>query len=455
MKTKDKMISGFSKLSKPEKIAWLAKHFLTSNPMEAAREFASFWHSNLEAQKLFDGISENTLTNFYMPYGVAPNFVIDDRVYCVPMVIEESSVVAAASSSAKFWESRGGFRTQILGTTKVGQVHFIWQGNDTLKLFSYFNAIKPLLLDSVKHLTSNMEQRGGGIKDVQLRYMPEVEQDYYQLYVTFETCDAMGANFINSILETFAQVFTNEALHYHEFSDLEQHIPIIMSILSNYTPECLVRAWVSCDIDKLGEFDEMSSSEFAHKFVTAVKIAQNDVFRATTHNKGIYNGIDAVVIATGNDFRAIEACGHAYAARSGQYRSLSQASIAGNQFIFSLELPLALGTIGGLTKIHPLARLSLDLLGNPSATELMSITAAVGLAQNFAAVRSLITTGIQKGHMKMHLHNILTHFEATPYEREAAVVHFEQTTISFSSVRSFLQQLRSQFNNASELIPIG
>jgi hydroxymethylglutaryl-CoA reductase len=442
MKTKDKMIAGFSKFSKPEKLAWLAKHFFTSNPMEVAREFASFWHTNVEAQRLFDGISENTITNFYMPYGVAPNFIINHNIYCVPMVIEESSVVAAASSGAKFWYTRGGFNAEVVSMTKLGHVHFIWHG-DPVKMYGFINYLRPYLLQTVKPITANMDERGGGITNIELLYMPEVEKGYYQLKVSFNTCNAMGANFINSVLETFAQVMVQEAETYADFDRNEQDIQVIMAILSNYTPDCLVRSWVECDIAQLDGVGELAAYEFAEKFVCAVRIAENDPYRAATHNKGIYNGIDSVVIATGNDFRAIEACGHAYAARKGKYASLSHAEIIGNKFRFELEVPLAVGTIGGLTKIHPLAKRSLELLDNPSAETLMHIMASVGLAQNFAAVRSLVTTGIQKGHMKMHLNNILSHFEANEQERENALCYFSDKIVSFASVRSFLDELRN------------
>lgn len=444
MRTKEKMIAGFSKFSKPEKIAWLAKHFFTDNPMDVAREFASFWHTNVEAQRLFDGMSENTISNFYMPYGVAPNFLVNHKLYCVPMVIEESSVVAAASSGAKFWYTRGGFDSQVVSTIKVGHVHFIWNGIDPVKMYSFFNDIKPYMLQAIKPLTENMEKRGGGVHRLSLLHLPEIENGYYQLKLEVETCDAMGANFINSILEELSKILTDKANTYYDFNYTERDIQIIMAILSNYTPECLVRCHVQCKINELGNFEDMDANEFAEKFVRAVNIAKKDVYRATTHNKGIYNGIDAVVIATGNDFRAIEACGHAYASRDGQYRSLSDAWIADGSFHFELEVPLAVGTVGGLTKIHPLAHRSLQLLGNPSAEELMSVIAAVGLAQNFAAVRSLVTTGIQKGHMKMHLHNILSHFAAAPHEIDAALTYFQEQTISFSSVRNFLDALRNQ-----------
>ena len=186
----------------------------------------------------------------------------------------------------------------------------------------------------------------------------------------------------------------------------------------------------------------MSPEEFAQRFYQAVRIAEIDPYRATTHNKGIYNGVDAVVIATGNDFRAIEACGHTYASRNGQYSSLSHCKIENGVFKFWLDLPLAVGTVGGLTSLHPIAKRSLELLEQPDSRTLMKIIAATGLAQNFAAVRSLVTTGIQKGHMKMHLLNILNQLKADQSEEVAAIEHFADEIVSFSAVREFLEKLR-------------
>jgi hydroxymethylglutaryl-CoA reductase len=203
---------------------------------------------------------------------------------------------------------------------------------------------------------------------------------------------------------------------------------------------------VECPIQSFAELARsqgLDAEALTRRFHRAVRIAQIDPYRATTHNKGIYNGIDAVVLATGNDFRAIEACGHTYASRDGQYRSLSSCTVENGTLRFELDIPLAMGTVGGLTALHPLAKLSLELLGNPSAEELMCITAAVGLAQNFAAVRSLITTGIQQGHMKMHLTNILNHLGANDEEAAAAQHYFQHQTVSFSAVRSFLLEKRS------------
>jgi len=439
----DKQIAGFSKLSKTEKIHWLAQNFLYNNPINVAKEFASYWHDSIEEQKIFDGFSENTITNFFLPFGVAPNFKINNKLYAVPMVTEESSVVAAAANAAKFWFDRGGFKAEVISTLKIGQVHFNYKGSFE-KLKTFFPTLKSDLILGTRDITANMDKRGGGIVDIELIDLSDQLEHYYQLRCSFETCDSMGANFINSVLERFGQLLVelvqeNDILSYHE-----KDIKIIMCILSNYTPDCLVHAEVSCAIDMLGEIEGMPAEEFATKFVQAVKIAKIDPYRAATHNKGIMNGIDSVVLATGNDFRAIEACVHTYACKSGTYSSLSDASIENGVFKFWMTLPLALGTVGGLTALHPLAKKSLELLGKPSAEELMKITAVVGLAQNFAAVKSLTTTGIQQGHMKMHLSNILMSLQATEEELENAKEYFNGKVISFGAARDYLNNLRKK-----------
>lgn len=443
-RNEEKEISGFSKLSKRDKIYWLAKNFLYANPVDIFKEFADYWHDNVEAQKLLDGFSENTLTNFPVPFGIAPNFKINGKVYAVPMVIEESSVVAAASNAAKYWLSRGGFKATVISTKKVGQVHFIYRGNKD-KLFRFFTDKKDDFKKSVKHITTNMEQRGGGVLDMELIDFTHLEPDYYQLRAYFETVDSMGANFINSCLEEFGNklvAMVNESI---VFNDSEKDVEVIMCILSNYTPECLVHAEVSCRVDELGTFENgtISADEFAWKFERAVNIACIDPYRATTHNKGIMNGIDAVVLATGNDFRAIEACVHTYACRDGVYRSLSKCEVENGVFRFWIEVPIAVGTVGGLTSLHPLAKRSLELLGNPNARTLMEIIACTGLAQNFAAVRSLTTSGIQAGHMKMHLTNILASMQANDEEVAEARNFFENRVVSVSAVREFLEKLRN------------
>jgi len=426
-----KTITGFSKLSKRGKIKWIVENFF-KDPEVVMKELVSYWHTNEEQQEILDGFSENTISNYPMPYGVAPNFLINGVPYVIPMVIEESSVVAAAAAAAKFWMEKGGFQTSILGTQKIGQVHFSWEGEfDQLKKMEASLATK--LKEGCHDLTERMEKRGGGILDLQFVAKPEIAPHFYQLIAHFETCDSMGANFINSCLERFSAILAVELTPFGAFDS-------IMSILSNYTPECVVRAEVKCPIEDLGQFPEgMTAQEFATRFKLAIDIARKDVYRATTHNKGIFNGIDAVVLATGNDFRAVEASGHTYASRDGQYRSLSQCNIENGVFHFWLDIPLALGTVGGLTSLHPIAKRSLELLNFPSARQLMQIISAAGLAQNFAAIRSLVTTGIQKGHMKMHLHNILKQMEANPEQTKEAIEYFADKVVSYNDVRLFLK----------------
>ena len=433
-----KSISGFSKFSKSEKINWLVANYFANNT-QARRILEAYWNQDQKLQQLHDEFIENTISNFYMPFGVAPNFLINDKLYTLPMTIEESSVVAAAGNAAKFWMSRGGFKTTVLSTEKIGHVHFTFKGQKEA-LMNCFEDLKPQLLKATAPLTKNMEKRGGGILDLQLIDCTSKMAHYYQLEVTFETVDAMGANFINSCLEQISTTFKTLS---KDASILNGFQPeVVMSILSNYVPHCVVRAEVSCTVDDLKLNGHFTGNEFAKKFIQAVEIASVEPYRAVTHNKGIMNGVDAVVIATGNDFRAVEAGVHAYAAKDGQYRSLSHANIKDNVFRFWVDLPLALGTVGGLTALHPMVKLALELLEKPSAKELMQIVAAAGLAQNFAALRSLTTTGIQKGHMKMHLLNILNQLQANPNEKEQLITHFKTHSVSHRAVVEALKKLR-------------
>ncbi|MGO4772543.1 hydroxymethylglutaryl-CoA reductase, degradative [Flavobacterium sp. W22_SRS_FK3] len=427
-------VAGFSKLSKKEKINWIVNEYF-STPEEAHNIIRNYWNSDEKLQQLHDEFIENTITNFYIPLGVAPNFLINGKNKTIPMAIEESSVVAAASKSAKYWATRGGFKTTVIDTEKIGQVHFTFNG-DAQKLEVLFNLIKPKFFSETKSITKNMQLRGGGILDIQLKDKRNLLANYFQLHATFETKDSMGANFINSCLEQFATTLKEEAQN----ADLE--IEVIMSILSNYVPNCIVRAEVSCPVKDLTEKHITNPQDFAERFVQAVQIAEVEPYRAVTHNKGIMNGVDAVVLATGNDFRAVEAGVHAYASRNGQYSSLSHAKIENGVFTFWLEIPLALGTVGGLTSLHPLVKLCLEILQKPSAKELMEIIAVAGLAQNFAALRSLTTTGIQEGHMKMHLNNIINQFEANEQERLLIKTHFKKIAVSHSAVVEFIENLR-------------
>jgi hydroxymethylglutaryl-CoA reductase len=437
MTKNERIISGFSKLNRSQRIDLIGDRLGLD---EASRlVLDNFLHQNPSTQALFEEFSENFLTNFFMPMGVVPNMVVNGKSYIVPMVIEESSVIAAAARAAKFWASLGGFRARVAGMVKKGQVHFTWSGKAEY-LTKVFPVLKEKMLAATEELTSRMRQRNGGITSVDLVDKTSELSNYYQVDVSFETADAMGANFINSCLETMAAVLVDELNN----PERKGEASVIMSILSNYTPDSLVECWVECDINELAPFSgKLKPEEFARKFEMAVSIAQLDVSRAVTHNKGIYNGVDAVVLATGNDWRAVEACGHAFAASNGNYRSLTFAQIDGNRFRYTLRLPLALGTVGGLTKTHPVSKLALELLENPNAETLMMIAAAAGLANNFAAVASLTTVGIQQGHMKMHLTNILNQLGANTEEKSACVQYFSDKNIAYAEVEKYLDQIRS------------
>lgn len=436
-----KPVNGFSKLSKQQKIEWLAENYLSKTP-EAVAILQNYWNTDESLQKLHDEFIENTISNYYLPFGIAPNFEINDRLYAIPMAIEESSVVAAASKAAKFWGERGGFKAEVINMTKIGQVHFMFKGRKE-HLHQFFEENRQKMIAAVAPITRNMEKRGGGILDLELIDKTSDLDNYYQLFVKFDTRDSMGANFINSCLEKFAEVLRKQAKETDYFSEEEKLLEIVMSILSNYVPECIVRAEVSCPVDQLSDNPEIQGKDFAEKFIQAIKIAEIEPYRAVTHNKGIMNGIDAVVLATGNDFRAVEAGIHAYASRNGKYTSLTHAKVEEGIFHFWMEIPLALGTVGGLTSLHPLVKLALNMLQDPSAEELMKITAVAGLAQNFAAVKSLTTTGIQQGHMKMHLMNILNQQQATEDEKQQLITYFTKNTITHSGVIEQLERIRS------------
>jgi hydroxymethylglutaryl-CoA reductase len=435
MSDEKKLIQGFSKLTRAEKINWLIQELNLDK--STAVFLDSFELKNPEIQSIIAELSENQISNYHLPFSVAPNFLVNGKLLAFPLVTEESSVVAALAKAAGYWSKRGGFHTKIIGTTKKGQVHFKWKGNHE-KLKNTFHEIKTDLLKETTPLTQNMEKRGGGIGEIQLKHLPDIQADYYQIDVSFETRDAMGANFINSCLEQMGKTLQKFIANSGLFSAEEQNVEIIMAILSNYVPGSRVIVWVECPVTDLAENPEKSKL-FAEKFVLAIHIAQRDISRAVTHNKGVFNGIDALAVATGNDYRAIEAGAHAYAAKDGRYRGLSSAQIKNNIFRFEMEIPLAVGVVGGVTALHPLAKLAMKILKNPSGPELMGYIATAGLASTWSAVNALVTGGIQKGHMKMHLSNILNRFNLSEDQKTAAKIWFSNKEISYSAVQKYLE----------------
>ncbi len=433
------IIHGFSRLTREEKIrtasGWVSDGDAFLKELEKLH-----YAGKVNAGDLED-FSENAISLYPLPFSVAPNFLLNGNMYHFPLVTEESSVVAAAAAAAKFWAERGGFHARVLGTIKTGQLHFTWKGASA-DLFAVLPELEKYIRQNLHHLTAAMEERGGGITGMELLDMTGQLENYYQLRISFETGDSMGANFINSCMEeagNLAGEFLAEKYHIKK-DDFE----VIMAILSNFTPGCLVEVYVECKPGHLSQPGmEYTGWDFALKFKKAVDIALIDPYRAVTHNKGIYNGVDALMLATANDFRAVEANGHAYAARDGQYRGLSYVTLDKERFHFGLRIPVALGTVGGLTRLHPLAKWSFDMLGNPGASELMMMAATVGIANHFSAIKALITIGIQHGHLRMHMVNILSALDASNQEKNAVLEHFDGKTVSYSDIRKFLEKKRS------------
>ncbi len=430
------IIRGFSKLTEEEKRNFIAR--FCTDPLQAEDRLERFLMEDENERSQFLELSENTISSFHTPYGIAPNLVVNGKIYHVPLVIEESSVVAAVSHSARFWADCGGFTVKNVTTVKLGHVYFRWYG-DSAYIIERWHQLKLFLMERLKKVTANMVRRGGGILSMELLDETAIIANLFKLELKVETINSMGANFVNTCLEDMAEGIDLYFAADHDPAG--KKCQVAMAILSNYTPECTVTVQASCDIGYLKPIAERLPVEvFADKLCLAYQIAQHDPSRAVTHNKGIMNGVDAVLMATGNDYRAAEAAAHAFAARDGQYRALSSCSVTNRVLTIGLTIPLALGTVGGITNLHPLARLSLEILGNPHAKELMGIVASVGLASNFAAIRSLVTTGIQKGHMRLHLSNILNTLNVNNGQREEAELYFTDRKVSFNAVKHFLHE---------------
>lgn len=430
------MIEGFSKLNKKEKIKAIGLDEKSNEILKNATV------SSTEISDIINELSENTISHFPFPYGIAPNLLVNGKYYNFPLVTEESSVVAAIAKAAKFWSGLGGFKTKVINTVKVGHVHFFWYDDFSL-LKKKFESLKEFITLRTGSLNRKMKRRGGGLLSIELIDKSSILENYGQLELTFDTQDAMGANFINSVLEETSKSFK-------QFVSCDQglnayQLKINMAILSNYTPNSKAMAYLEAPVIDINAYGKrFDIKNYTEKFIQAINIAKADVSRAVTNNKGIYNGIDALAIATGNDWRAIEACGHAYASRNGQYGSLTDAIIKNDKFIFSIEMPITVGVVGGITNLHPMAKLSLKILNNPSAEELMQFMAVVGLASNFSAIDALITQGIQKGHMKMHLSNILNQLGANHEQKQLAKGYFNDKTVSFTAVQNWLSKLKNE-----------
>lgn len=421
------LFSGFSKLNRTERFErLLAMGAIT--PEDAAY----LQDGGLQDCRLAEHLIENVIGHFQIPLGVATHFCIDGQSHVIPMAVEETSIIAALSKTAKWIRHQGQITTFIEGQGILGQIQLAKVHN-----FSRFQQVildnkQRLIHDANHNIAANMVKRGGGVLDLQIRHHVRPDGfDMAVIHLTLESCDAMGANIINQVLEylkTPIEALTGET--------------VTMCILSNLNDQKITHARV--------ELPNIEST-LGHRIEEASLFAEQDPYRAATHNKGVMNGIDPVVIATGNDWRAIEAGVHAYAARSGQYQAITRWRYADNTLIGEFAAPLIVGTVGGVTSIHPTAKLCLNLLQVSSSNHLSRVLAAVGLVQNLGALTALCTEGIIQGHMRLHISNMLLVAGATELEapilKEQVQLHFRQhKVISLHNVTELLAQIRERTN---------
>ncbi len=381
-------LAGFHKLPLSERVGTVSRMMRLTADESAALQGAEALRPDTANQMI-----ENAVGVFNLPLGLGLNLQVNGRDYIVPMAVEEPSVIAAVSFAAKIVREGGGFTAEADDPLMLGQVQVTGYGDPT-EASEKLLAQKEQLLELANSFHPAMVKRGGGAKDVEVRVLPAPEgprgEPILVLHLVIDTQEAMGANLINTMAEGIAPM-------------VEQITGgrVFLRILSNLADRRLARASCRIPVSALADFD-MSGEAIAEGIVQASRFAQADPYRACTHNKGVMNGVDSVAIATGQDWRAIEAGAHAFAARTGHYRPLSTWTLEEAHLVGRIELPLALGTVGGPIKVHPQVQAALKVLRVQSARELSMVMAAVGLAQNFAAVRALGSVGIQKGHMALH-----------------------------------------------------
>ncbi|MFY7698395.1 MAG: hydroxymethylglutaryl-CoA reductase, degradative [Legionella sp.] len=377
------LFQGFSKLTREQRYARLLE--LGALTID---DITFLDRGGLQDHILADKLIENVIGYFQLPLGVATNFRIDGRDYVIPMAVEETSIIAALSKTAKWVRESGEITTHVKGHGIIGQIQLATV-TDIAKFAAIFAENKQFLIEQLNEdVVASMVRRGGGVYDLELRHMIHPQGgDMVVIHLLMDSCDAMGANIINQALEylkTPLEYLTGEK--------------VTMCILSNLNDQKLTFASV-----RINNVDP----QLGMRLQEASIFAETDPYRAATHNKGIMNGIDPVLIATGNDWRAVEAGVHAYASSTGHYRGISHWRYRDNQLIGELRAPIIVGTVGGVTSLHPTARMCLRMLGVSSANELSRVIAAVGLIQNLGALKALCTEGIIQGHMKLHLDNLL------------------------------------------------
>lgn len=419
--------NGFSKKSYQERLELLKAQALLSPERQESLEL-----DEQISVTMADQLSENVVGTFSLPYSLVPEVLVNGQEYTVPYVTEEPSVVAAASYASKIIKRSGGFTAQVHERRMIGQVA-LYQVADPEQAQEKIASKKAKLLELANQAYPSIVKRGGGARDLHVEQL-KGETDFLVVYLHVDTQEAMGANMLNTMLEALKPVL-------EELSQGQS----LMGILSNYATDSLVTA--SCRIAfRYLSRQKDQGREIAEKIALASQFAQDDLYRAATHNKGIFNGIDAILIATGNDWRAIEAGAHAFASRDGRYQGLSQwtLDLEREELVGEMTLPMPVATKGGYIGLNPRVALSHDLLGNPSARELAQIIVSIGLAQNFAALKALVSTGIQQGHMKLQAKSLALLAGASESEVAPLVERLiADKTFNLETAQRYLENLRS------------
>jgi hydroxymethylglutaryl-CoA reductase len=431
-------LSGFYKVTVEER-----RNLISEATGVSAETIASALGGGGLTAETADKFVENVLGTYGLPYGVTLNVRVNGQDYVVPMVVEEPSVVAAASNAAKMVRAGGGFQVEVDPPVMISQVQIVGV-KDRAAAAQAILAAKQEILALADAAVPGLIARGGGARDVEVRELGDPSDEMIVTHILVDCRDAMGANLINTVAEAVADRLAALAKG-----------RVGLRILSNLCDKRCVRVRCRVPASVLAT-EQMDGQAVIDGIVNASRFAELDPYRAATHNKGIMNGIDAVVIATGNDWRAVEAGAHAYAARNGRYAPLSIWRRDGDALVGFLELPLALGTVGGTLRVHPSARLSLDVMGVTEAADLAAVAASVGLASNLAAVRALATDGIQRGHMALHARSVALAAGATgsEVERIAALI-VEARDITIEAARRALGVARQSSPSSSHTLDRG
>ena len=419
--------NGFSKKSYQERLELLKAQALLSPEKQRSLE-----QDEQVSLAVADQLSENVVGTFSLPYSIIPELLVNGQDYTVPYVTEEPSVVAAASYASKIIKRAGGFTAQVHERQMIGQV-VLYQVANPEQTQEKIVSKKAELLELANQAYPSIVKRGGGARDLHVEQI-KGETDFLVVYLHVDTQEAMGANMLNTMLEALKPVL-------EELSQGQS----LMGILSNYATDSLVTA--SCRIAfRYLSRQKDQGREIAEKITLASQFAQADPYRAATHNKGIFNGIDAILIATGNDWRAIEAGAHAFASRDGHYQGLSRWTLdfEREELVGEMTLPMPVATKGGSIGLNPRVALSHELLGNPSAKELAQLIVSIGLAQNFAALKALVSTGIQQGHMKLQAKSLALLAGASESEVAPLVERLiTDKTFNLETAQRYLENLRS------------